>query len=153
MSISKRAFKLILDVNELELNVDMGRLTKDASRVDQYATKLHMLLLDDPLIGGKFLEGVKLQRDAGKGEGERKRRFVRTVEQEEQQFATYGQQQAEEKMRVGVLLLHSSFVYALLLSNIWPACNVQNLRTRKKSKMRKQPSGSRKKRSWIGSAN
>ena len=101
VSISKKAFKLILDVNELDLNIDMGRLTKDVSKVDQYATKLHMLLLDDPLINGTFLECVKLHKDSSKADKERKRKFVRTVEREEETFASYGQEQADERMRVG----------------------------------------------------
>ena len=49
-SIGKRQFQTILEVNEIDMDLNVVRITKDMRRADRYSNKLHMLLLDDPLI-------------------------------------------------------------------------------------------------------
>lgn len=49
-SISHRNMKSIMKVNELSYDLDIVRITKDMRTYDQKASKLHMLLLEDPLI-------------------------------------------------------------------------------------------------------
>ena len=40
-----------MKVNELSFDIDIVRATKDMRKYDKSASKLHMLLLDDPLLG------------------------------------------------------------------------------------------------------
>ena len=49
-TIGKRQFLVILDVNEISIDIDFDKLTKDMRTHDKVCTKLHALLLDDPLV-------------------------------------------------------------------------------------------------------
>ena len=51
-SIGKRSFNVILDVNEVTMDINFERLTKDMRSSDKQTNKFHMLLVDDPLVYG-----------------------------------------------------------------------------------------------------
>lgn len=51
--ISARSMRRIMRVNELVFELDIVKMTKDMKRQDKSANRLHMLLLDDPVISGK----------------------------------------------------------------------------------------------------
>jgi hypothetical protein len=49
-SIGKRQCKVVLDVNEVELDINFDRLTRDMRAGDKLTNKLHLLIMDDPLV-------------------------------------------------------------------------------------------------------
>lgn len=51
-SIGKRSFNVILDVNDVTMDINFERLTKDMRAQDKQTNKFHMLLVDDPLVYG-----------------------------------------------------------------------------------------------------
>ena len=53
-TISKKDFMRSLDVNFIDFDVNVDRLSRDMQNVDYDAAYLHMLLLDDPVIRGEF---------------------------------------------------------------------------------------------------
>ena len=54
-TIGRRQLRTILDVNDLAIVFDVTVFTSDLKRSDRYSNKIHMLLLDDPLVSGKRL--------------------------------------------------------------------------------------------------
>ena len=54
-TIGKRQLRTVLEVNDLNIVFDVTAFTSDLKRCDRYTNKIHMLLLDDPLISGKRL--------------------------------------------------------------------------------------------------
>ena len=54
-TIGRRQLRMILDVNDLTIVFDVTVFTSDLKRSDRYSNKIHMLLLDDPLVSGKRL--------------------------------------------------------------------------------------------------
>ena len=54
-TIGKRQLRTVLEVNDLNIVFDVTAFTSDLKRCDRYTNKVHMLLLDDPLISGKRL--------------------------------------------------------------------------------------------------
>lgn len=101
-TVGKRQMVTIMDVNEIDLDLDVLRITKDMRRADVYANKLHMLLLDDPLISGNFQEALaagKLDTAQIGATGERLRDFEARVNAEEEEFGPLVQKAVDEKMR------------------------------------------------------
>jgi hypothetical protein len=101
-SINKKAFLLIIDVNEIDLSIDMIKITKDMTRNDRYSNRLHMLLLDDPLINGKFSEKTRLKSEyeLDEHEREKKKQFQKVLTKEEKEFGIFAQQEADDKMKL-----------------------------------------------------
>lgn len=98
-TIGKRQFVTIMDVNEIDLDLDVLRITKDMKRADAYANRLHSLLLDDPLINGNFREALAAGTlEYAKG-GERLRDFESRVRAEEKEFGSIVQSEVNERMR------------------------------------------------------
>jgi hypothetical protein len=95
-TIGKRELKVIFEVNDLKIDMDVVAFSTDLRRKDRYANKMHMLLLNDPLIQvsrtGKGLP--KLNRsaeDAARAEGKSIEKFKQKLaEQEEEDFASVG---------------------------------------------------------------
>ena len=54
-TIGKRQLRTVLEVNDLNIVFDVTTFTSDLKRCDRYTNKIHMLLLDDPLLSGKRL--------------------------------------------------------------------------------------------------
>eukprot|EP01041_Mallomonas_annulata_P011179 gene11179-23353_t len=52
-TISKKDFLKIIDVNEVKLEIDIDVLSQDMMIYDQEAARLHLLLLDDPVVNGR----------------------------------------------------------------------------------------------------
>ena len=53
-TVSKNHFLNILDVNGLKFDIDVEYITRDLQAADVEANRLHMLLLDDPVINGEY---------------------------------------------------------------------------------------------------
>ncbi len=53
-SVGKKQFNLILKVNNVAIDIDISRLTQDMRVIDKYSNRLHMLLVDDPLLRDNF---------------------------------------------------------------------------------------------------
>jgi hypothetical protein len=51
-TITKKVFLVILDVNNINIEIDIECLVLDMQTADAEANRLHMLLLDDPLLKG-----------------------------------------------------------------------------------------------------
>ena len=99
-TIGKRQFHTILDVTEVELDLDVVRLTRDIRRADRYSNKLHMLLLDDPLIKGTFNAEVgQMLQDENPEDSERLRDFQARVAAEEHTYGAIEQAEVDERMR------------------------------------------------------
>ncbi len=99
-TIGKRQFHTILDVTEVDLELDVVRLTRDIRRADKYSNKLHMLLLDDPLIKGNFNAEVgQMLQDENPEDSERLRDFETRVASEEEQYGPLEQAEVDERMR------------------------------------------------------
>ena len=54
-SIGKRQLRAILDVNDIQFDFDLSAFAVDLRNNDRYMSRLHGLLVDDPLISGKRL--------------------------------------------------------------------------------------------------
>ena len=54
-TIGKRELKQILDVTDLSIDFNLSSFMTDLRRNDKYTNRIHMLLLDDPLISNKRL--------------------------------------------------------------------------------------------------
>lgn len=99
-TIGKRQFHTILDVTEVELDLDVVKITRDIRRADKYSNKLHMLLLDDPLIKGDFNAEVgKMLQDENPEDSERLRDFEARVATEEETFGAIEQEEVDARLR------------------------------------------------------
>jgi len=99
-TIGKRQFHTILDVTEVELDLDVVRLTRDIRQADKYSNKLHMLLLDDPLIKGNFNAEIgKMLQDETAEDSERLRDFEARVAAEEETFGAIEQEEVDARLR------------------------------------------------------
>lgn len=99
-SIGKRQFQTILDVNEVDMDLNIVRLTKDMRRGDRYSNKLHMLLLDDPLIKGDFSAAkAKEINEAHPYDNERLRDFEARIQDEEDKYGEEIQEEVDARMK------------------------------------------------------
>lgn len=62
-TITKRLFLNILDLHDVQLDIDIDVLTRDMSASDYEATKIHMLLLEDPIINGVLKPSKSVRRE------------------------------------------------------------------------------------------
>lgn len=96
-SIGKKEFKTILEVNDIDIDVDLVRLTKDMRIADNYGNRLHMLLVEDPLISGNFsskdVVSIKEVRKCT-----RMKEFENKLAVEEEQYSEFARERAAVKM-------------------------------------------------------
>jgi C-terminal processing protease CtpA/Prc len=101
-SIGKKQMSLILEVNEIELDLDLQKITKDMQKQDKYQNKLHMLLVDDPLISENFSsnKSTNVTPDPDLVEKRRKKIFEKKVSEEEKVYGKMAQDEADERMKI-----------------------------------------------------
>ena len=101
-TIGKRQFQTILDVNELDMDLDLVKLTRDIRQADKYSNKLHMLLMDDPLISGNFSAELAQEMEESEEnphENERFRDFQSRIRDEEEEFGALEQKEVDARLR------------------------------------------------------
>jgi hypothetical protein len=99
-TIGRRQFQTILEVNEIAVAMDFPLFVSDLRKFDRYANKLHMLLVDDPLISGKRITMHKSAEDYADEEKRRMAKFQKRIAVEEFEYSAAIQAEAEERMRL-----------------------------------------------------
>ena len=87
-SITRRSMRSIMKVNELNFDIDIVKITKDMRKYDRRARKLHMILLDDPLIGkfNRRKDSMEASRRSSDYFDEEFDSFEDLIKQEEEQY-------------------------------------------------------------------
>ena len=93
-SITQRSMRSIMKVNELSFDIDIVRATKDMRKYDKSASKLHMLLLDDPLLG-----------DGGKKIGKNLKESPKQDEDNEKELNSFEEVMRREEEEYGIVKL------------------------------------------------
>ena len=101
-SIGKRQFQAIMDVTDLKFDMDLSKITKDMRKSDRQANRLHLLLMDDPLISGN---PVPISTNSiEEFEVKRLKSFKEQLENEEREFGEY-----RKRVRYSLILCNDLF--------------------------------------------
>jgi hypothetical protein len=95
--ISPYSMRRIMKVNELVFDLDIVKMTKDMRRQDKGANRLHMLLLDDPIISGK--KAAISSKDVEAAYAEQLKAFEEIIKLEEEEFGSLRSAEVEKKMK------------------------------------------------------
>jgi hypothetical protein len=95
--ISARSMRRIMRVNELVFELDIVKMTKDMKRQDKSANRLHMLLLDDPVISGK--KASISTADIEAAYEDQYKAFEEIIQLEEEEYSQLRIVEVEKKMK------------------------------------------------------